>query len=99
MWHPRLDQHTGVEAGTVHRDEVIGVDLLEGIHGLVHHIVGGGCEVPPAHHGVDFADTRDLLDLPNRVDDPSMAARGDDDQPAILHVIDCGNLALEYIAD
>src|ERR1700678_537838 len=75
LWHLAWHRHHGTEAGAVHGDHVIRVDFLQGSHGLVDDVIGIRGQVPPANHGVHLLDTRGLLQLANRVDDPRVAAR------------------------
>jgi len=63
LWHLLLDCHHGAEAGAVHGNQVVRVDLLQGLHGFGDDVIRIRGQVPPANHGVHFLDPGGLLDL------------------------------------
>ena len=92
-----MHRHDGIEPRAVGREDVVRIDGLEGGHRLGHHLLGGRRQVKAAHHRVDLLDARDLLHLPDGVDDPGMATGGDDDEPAVLHEEGGRVLTLEVV--
>jgi hypothetical protein len=59
----------GAEAGAVHGNQVVRVDLLHGFHGPCDRFIRIGGQVPLANHGVHLLDPSGLLDLADGVDD------------------------------
>ena len=83
----------------MHRDDVVGIDSLEGLDGLRDDLVGRGRQVEAAHDRVDLVDAACLLGLADGVDHAGVAARRDHHEPAVLDVIRGGVLALEGVRD
>ena len=61
--HLLLDRRDHREAGAVHRDQVVRVDILEGAHGAGDHLRWRRRQVPSSYHGVNLLDAADLLEL------------------------------------
>src|SRR5438128_3358240 len=97
--HRHVHGHDHVHARAVHGDDVVGIDVLEDGHGLGHDVVGRGRQMEAADDRVNLLDSGHLLRVTDRVDHARVAARRDDDEAAVLHVIDGGMLALEGISD
>jgi len=52
LWHLLLDCHHGAEASAVHGNQVVRVDLLQGLHSLGYNFIRIRGQVPPANDGL-----------------------------------------------
>src|SRR3989441_7773158 len=88
-----------VKPRAVRRDDVVGVDCLEGLHRFRHDLIGRWRQVEAADDRVHLLDPRHLLDLTHGIDDTGMAAGGNYHKPSVLHVVGRRVLALEGVSD
>src|SRR5947209_12578691 len=97
LWHLAMDSVDRVNTRAVHGKDVVGVEILQGRDGLGHYLIRGGGEMETADDRVNFLDAGSLLELTDRIDHASMAARRDDNEAAVLYVIASGVFALKGI--
>jgi hypothetical protein len=56
----------------VHRYEIIGLDLLEGVRGFLSKCIRCSCQVEPANDGVELVDPSYRLDVLDGVAGPTL---------------------------
>ena len=84
-------------AGTMQRHEIVGVNLLYGRQGLSQILWRVWREVKAADDRMHLLDAGDLLRLSDRIDDPSVTARRENNQPAVLEIEGGCDLMVELV--